>query len=390
MSESSRSFFYILVVYAVFFFLPLTDVFTQKSLLEGVFMLQNYIQEHTLTCLLPALFIAGSIAAFVSQASITKYFSPGSNPILAYGIGSVSGTILAVCSCTVLPLFSGIYTRGAGLGPAIAFVYSGPAINVTSIFLTMKVLGMEMGVARIVGSIGFAFAIGVTMGRIFKKEDAERQAQIKSRIAERARPIYQDILFIGLQVLVLIFATYSKPDSPDSWQMSVYEYRFWIVSGLVLCIIGLAFTWFSGFERATWMDETFEFSKLILPMLLLGVFLAGVFLGRPGSEYGFIPKVWIGNLVGGNSLLANFFASFVGAFMYFATLTEIPILEGLMGSGMGKGPALALLLSGPALSLPNMLVLKEIIGWKKTITYTVLVVIFATLTGYGYGTLLEY
>lgn len=385
MSDTTKSFLYILAVYVAFFFLPLTDNFTQGSIMEGFFMLQNYVQEHTLTCLVPALFIAGAIAAFVSQASIIKYFSPGSNPALAYGIGSVSGTILAVCSCTVLPLFSGIYTRGAGLGPAIAFVYSGPAINVTSIFLTMKVLGMELGIARVIGSIIFALVIGLIMGAIFKKEDAERQSQIKSRPHERSHPVHQDILFIGLQVLVLFFATYSRPDSTDSWQMPIYEYRFWIVGGLVLAIIGLAFSWFNSFERKTWMEETLEFSKLILPMLLLGVFLAGIFLGRPGSEYGFIPKDWIANLVGGNSLLANFVASFTGAFMYFATLTEIPILEGLMGSGMGKGPALALLLSGPALSLPNMLVLKTIIGWKKTIVFCLLVVVFSTFTGYGYG-----
>jgi uncharacterized protein len=388
MSDTTKSFIYILLVYLAFFFLPLTDSFTQGSIMEGFYMLQDYVREHTLTCLLPALFIAGAIAAFVSQASIIKYFSPGSNPALAYGLGSISGTVLAVCSCTVLPLFSGIYTRGAGLGPAIAFVYSGPAINVTSIFLTMKVLGLEMGVARIVGSVIFALVIGLIMGKIFQKEDSDRQSNIvKTRKQERSRPIYQDVLFIGLQVLVLFFATFSKPDSPESWLMPIYEYRFWIVGGLVLGIIALAFSWFNGFERTTWMEETLEFSKLILPMLLLGVFLAGIFLGRPGSEFGFIPKEWIQNVVGGNSLLANFVASFIGAFMYFATLTEIPILEGLMGSGMGKGPALALLLSGPALSLPNMLVLKSVIGWQKTIVYCLLVVGFSTITGYLYGML---
>ncbi|MCC5816710.1 MAG: permease [Leptospira sp.] len=388
MSDTTKSFVYILLVYIAFFFLPLTDSFTQGSIMEGFYMLQDYVREHTLTCLVPALFIAGAIAAFVSQASIIKYFSPGSNPALAYGLGSVSGTVLAVCSCTVLPLFSGIYTRGAGLGPAIAFVYSGPAINVTSIFLTMKVLGLEMGVARIVGSVIFALVIGLIMGKIFQKEDSDRQSNIvKTRNQERSRPIYQDVLFIGLQVLVLFFATFSKPDSPESWLMPIYEYRFRIVGGLVLGIIALAFSWFNGFERTTWMEETLEFSKLILPMLLLGVFLAGIFLGRPGSEFGFIPKEWIQNVVGGNSLLANFVASFIGAFMYFATLTEIPILEGLMGSGMGKGPALALLLSGPALSLPNMLVLKSVIGWQKTIVYCLLVVGFSTITGYLYGML---
>jgi len=350
-------------------------------------MLQEYAREHVLTCLIPAFFIAGAIAVFVSQASVLKYFGATARKILSYSVASVSGTVLAVCSCTVLPLFAGIYTRGAGIGPATAFLYSGPAVNVLAIVLTARILGWELGLARAIGAILFAVITGLLMAFIFRKEDAKRQAgQIYLPDEEgKGRTLTQDALFILTLVLILIFAAFARPaqGSTGIWPM-IFAVKWYITAGLLIILGFMLKSWFVKEERSTWVQSTWGFMKQIFPLLGAGVLVAGFMLGRPGHP-ALIPEHYIASLVGGNSLWANLLASVSGALMYFATLTEVPILQGLIGSGMGKGPALSLLLAGPALSLPNMLVIGGVMGVKKTAVFCVIIVILSTIAGMTYG-----
>jgi uncharacterized membrane protein YraQ (UPF0718 family) len=350
-------------------------------------MLQEYARQHVLTCLIPAFFIAGAITVFVSQASVLKYFGATANKILSYSVASVSGTVLAVCSCTVLPLFAGIYTRGAGIGPATAFLYSGPAINVLAIILTAKVLGWQLGLARAIGAVAFAVITGLLMAFIFRKDDANRQTGELFLPDEevKSRPLWQDALYMLTMVLILIFASFAKPTADDGaiWRF-IFSAKWYLTAGFVVVLAMMLKSWFVKKELVGWLEATWGFMKQILPLLLGGVLVAGFLLGRPGYP-ALIPETAIQALVGGNSLWANFFASVAGALMYFATLTEVPILQGLIGSGMGQGPALALLLAGPALSLPSMIALTSIMGIKKTAVYCTIVVVLSTIAGMGYG-----
>jgi len=390
--------FLILVgVFLFIYFLPVFNPGVQKALLESFILLNDYAQKHVLFCLIPAFFIAGAIGVFVSQASVLKYLGTKAKKWLAYSVAAVSGAILAVCSCTILPLFAGIYKRGAGLGPAVAFLYSGPAINVLAIILTARILGFEMGVARAVGAIVFSVVIGLLMQFIFGREEEERQKGFEALpVANDKRSLWQYVVYFFSMVGILIFASWSKPDASSGdvaqtplvkFWLSVYNIHWYLVLffGIVLAVV--LYLWFTRDEMKEWIDQTWGFAKQILPLLFAGVLVAGFLLGRPNTDNGIIPAQWIAGLVGGNSLQANLFASISGALMYFATLTEVPILQGLMGAGMGKGPALALLLAGPALSLPNMLVIRSVMGTKKTLVYVALVVIMATITGMIYGRL---
>lgn len=336
------------------------------NLLQGGWdALLAYLSAHVLTCLVPAFFIAGAIAVFISQASVIKYFGPQAKKLLSYSVASVSGTILAVCSCTVLPLFGGIYKRGAGIGPAVAFLYSGPAINVLAIVYTARILGFDLGLARAIGAVVFAAGIGLIMALIYRKEESLKDsAAFDALVADpESKKWWQQVVFFAVMVGILIFAASKN----------------WIVTGILLVILLLVlWRWFTRGEIGMWMKETLRFVRLIVPWLLVGVFAAGIITT-------FVPQDAVTNWVGGSSLFANFIASFLGALMYFATLTEVPIVSAFMNLGMGKGPTLALLLAGPALSLPNMLVIRNIMGTKKMLTYVGLVVVFATITGYIFG-----
>jgi len=414
-------------VFLVFFWLPIDNNRFTGSVIESLALAKWYAQEHVLLCLVPAFFIAGAISVFVSQAAVMKYLGAGAKKIMSYGVASVSGSILAVCSCTVLPLFAGIWKRGAGLGPAIAFLYSGPAINVLAIVLTARVLGLPLGVARAVGAVLFSVVIGLIMHLMFRKEEqAKAQAALHMPEPEVERPLWQNVIYFASMVGVLIFATWGKPEQPVGVWNAVYGVKWWL-TGLFGIVLGVLLTkWFhvkafkvvlaaavvlvlafafphlpliafsAGIialvvlltttrgETESWFLSTWDFAKLITPLLFGGVLVAGFLLGRPGSE-GLIPSKWVAGLVGGNSLGANLFSSVVGAFMYFATLTEVPILQGLLGAGMGQGPALALLLAGPALSLPNMLVIRSVMGTKKTMAFVSLVIVMATISGMIFG-----
>ncbi|MCX8123703.1 MAG: permease [Spirochaetes bacterium] len=416
---------YIMVIFLAFYYLPLGNPRFNNAVFEALELTKWYAREHVLLCLVPAFFIAGAIAAFVSHNSVMKYLGPTAPKVLAYGVASVSGTILAVCSCTVLPLFAGIYTMGAGLGPATAFLYSGPAINVLAIILTARVLGLTIGVARALGAILFSVIIGAVMHLIFRKEEIQKaKAMMDIPEPETRRPLWQTVIYFSLMVAILVFANWGKPATAEGLWYTIFSYK-WEITAVSSVLFGLTLgAWFgvkwwkiiasfvvvgavavigspmvsfaTGIvaltlitatekgEMVHWLQQTWSFTQQILPLLLGGVLVAGFLLGRPGHD-GIIPSEWISTAVGGNSLFANFISSLMGAFMYFATLTEVPILQGLLGSGMGYGPALALLLAGPALSLPSMLVIRSVIGTKKTVIYVSLVVIMATISGLIFG-----
>ncbi len=369
------------------FYLPLEMLPFRNPLFEALALVKWYAREHVLLCLVPAFLIAGAIAVFVSQASVIKYFGAKANKFLSYGVASVSGTILAVCSCTVLPLFSGIYRRGAGLGPATAFLYSGPAINILAIILTARILGWELGIARVIGSVVFSVVVGLLMHLIFIKEERSRKnaGELLAGEEQSSRSLLQDGLYFSAMVALLIFANWVEPQAGEQgfWAL-IYSAKWYISTVLLGLITVMLVSWFKKEERVEWVSSSWGFAKQIMPFLLIGVMIAGLLLGRPGEE-GLIPSQIIADAVGGNSLAANFIASIAGAFMYFATLTEVPILQGLISSGMGKGPALALLLAGPALSLPNMLVIRGVIGTQKTFVYVSLVVVMATISGILFG-----
>ncbi len=360
-----------------------------SAVLESLKLLKWYAREHVLLCLIPAFFIAGGIGCFVNQGAVLRYLGAGANKFLAYGVAAVSGSILAVCSCTVLPIFAGIHKRGAGLGPACAFLYSGPAINVLAIILTARVLGPRLGVARAVGAVVFSVVIGLAMHFLFRKEEAERARSAPAAPeGEPARPLWKSAAFFGAMVGVLVFANWGRPADPAAASLyaGIYRVRFWIAGAFLLGLMPMVFGWFSRRELSEWTSSTWGFAKQILPLLAAGVLTAGLLLGAPGSEdAGLIPRAWVERMVSGNSFGANAFASVAGALMYFATLTEVPILEGLVNKGMGQGPALALLLAGPALSLPNMLVIRSVMGTRKTLCYVGLVVVMATASGMLFG-----
>jgi len=386
--------FIIIGGFLLFYFLPLESFSFRNPLFEALAMLNMYAREHVIFSLIPAFLIAGAIYQFLDQNAVLKYLGAKTNKVLAYFVASISGSVLTVCSCTVLPLFSGIYKKGAGLGPAIAFLYSGPAINVLAIILTARVLGWQLGLARAIGAVIFSIIIGLCTHFIFLSEEKERQSNGELQFGSSesdpdGRTGFQNLLYFISMIGFMVFANWAKPQAGDQslWAL-IFQYKWHLAIAFVLLFIYILVTWFQKQEITPWLESSWSFTQQILPLLFLGIFFAGLLLGRPGEE-GFIPSRFIATLVGGNSLSANFFASIVGAFMYFATLTEIPILQGLIGSGMGQGPALALLLAGPALSLPNMLVIRSVVGTKKTLVYITLVVIMATISGMIYGNIIN-
>ena len=386
--------FVIIGGFLLFYFLPLESFGFRNPIFEALAMLNMYAREHVIFSLIPAFLIAGAIYQFLDKNAVLKYLGAKTNKVLAYFVASLSGSILTVCSCTVLPLFSGIYKKGAGLGPAMAFLYSGPAVNVLAIIMTARVLGWQIGLARALGAVIFSVIIGLCMHFVFLSEEKERQANGELQLGTGndqadGRTGLQNILYFVSMIGFMVFANWARPQAGDQslWAL-IFQYKWYLAIAFTLLFIYILINWFQKQEIIPWVESSWSFTQQIIPLLFLGIFFAGLLLGRPGEE-GLIPSRFVASLVGGNSLSANFFASLVGAFMYFATLTEIPILQGLIGSGMGQGPALALLLAGPALSLPNMLVIRSVVGTKKTFVYVVLVVIMATISGMVYGNIIQ-
>jgi len=383
----NKKLIYFVLIFIVIYFLPFNEVRISNAIQEAFLMLSEYAREHVLLCLVPAFFIAGAITVFVNQQAVIKYFGPKAKKYISYSVASVSGAILAVCSCTVLPLFKGIYKKGAGLGPAISFLYSGPAINIIAIVLSAKVLGLKLGAARTIGAIIFAIAIGLLMQFIFRKEDEKRigdERMFSRGDFEMPRKLYQDAIYMAVMVGILIFMNWSPSRGSSTFWDFVFSIKWIITIALGILLFAIVLAWFKREELKDWAIATRDFALQIIPLLFIGVLAAGFLLGRPGHE-ALIPSEYVKALVGGNSFFANFFASFSGALMYFATLTEIPILQGLLGAGMGQGPALAILLAGPSLSLPSILVIAGELGWKKTLVYVILVVVMSTLAGWFFG-----
>ena len=390
--ENMRKPIILVLVFIAAYFIPFQHPNIQASIMEAFFLLQYYVREHVLQTLIPAFFIAGAIANFLSQGAVIKYFGGGAHKVLAYSVASVSGSVLAVCSCTVLPLFAGIYKKGAGLGPALAFLYSGPAINILAIILTARVLGWELGLARAIGAVIFAIVIGLIMALLYRKEDRGRTESPMQGLEDEApekRSQLQNLAYFLVLILILVLAALGRPEEAAGLWYAVYQAKWYLVAALLIILGFMVWRWFDREERVSWVESTRDFALQILPLLFAGVLAAGFFMGRPESDAGLIPVQYIEALVGGNSFRANLFASVIGAFMYFATLTEVPILQGLLGSGMGQGPALALLLAGPALSLPNMLVIRSVLGTKKTIIFVALVAIMATISGMIFGVIMS-
>jgi uncharacterized membrane protein YraQ (UPF0718 family) len=428
------------VLFLACFYLPVGIPRFDGAVTESLQLVKWYAREHVLLCLVPAFFIAGAISVFVSQASVMKYLGARANKVLAYGVASVAGSVLAVCSCTVLPLFAGIYKMGAGLGPATAFLYAGPAINVLALILTARILGLELGLARAVGAVAFSILIGLLMHLLYRREETARAtSQVALPEVAVSRPLWKNASYFAAMVGILVFANWARsgdvravflccPNGLSTYAVEgtlvertdeiitirntegktrmlqtsllkdvetvrknglyegIYRSRWALVIALLAAFALMVRSWFRGEELREWVEATWGFAKQILPLLLIGVLVSGFLLGRPGPDHeGLIPSAWVNTTLGGNSLRANLFASVAGAFMYFATLTEVPIVQGLMGAGMGKGPALALLLAGPALSLPSILVIRSVMGTRKTLVYVSLVVIIATISGVTFG-----
>jgi uncharacterized protein len=378
--------------FAAAYFLPIESPRAQGAFLEGLFLLKDYARQHVLLCLVPAFFIAGAIGQFISQGAVLRYLGASAPRPVAYGVASVSGSILAVCSCTVLPLFAGIYRRGAGLGPATAFLYSGPAINVLAMILTARVLGLDLGIARAAGAVGFAVVVGLLMAGLFHTDEARRQRNGPDPFAAASPPTvrrpWQDAVFLATMVAILVVANWGASNQGVGLFAAVYRVHWELTLVGVAMLTLMMLRWYEKDELKAWVEASWGFAKQITPLLLGGIVVSGWLMGRPGTDAGLIRSSWIASSVGGNGLAANLLASVAGAFMYFATLTEVPILQTLLGSGMGRGPALALLLAGPALSLPSMIVIRSYLGTRKTAAYVSLVVVLATATGWLYGSLI--
>ena len=416
MNKELKVFLGLVVVFLGLYFLPVDSARFQGAVIEAFRLARWYAREHVLLCLVPAFFIAGAIGVFVSQDAVMKYFGPRAHKGLSYGVASVSGTILAVCSCTVLPLFGGIYLRGAGLGPAIAFLYSGPAINVLAIVLTARVLGWRLGLARAVGAIAFSVIIGLLMHLIFLKEErakADEAAAAPFDSAGESRPLWKTSILLLSMIGILVFANWARPVEPTGPWHVLFAAKWWLTAAFSLLLAMSVLLFVGRRERGEWGEQTWGFAKQITPLLFAGVLAAGFLLGSPAStDAGVVPNAWVQALVGDSpqallSILGkpegthvqwldavwpvwtSFFAALAGALMYFATLTEVPIVRGLLDSGMGQGPALALLLAGPALSLPSMLVINSILGPRKTLTFIGLVVLMATVTGMIFGAIVN-
>lgn len=425
----------IVVVFLAVYFMPLENQTFTTAIDATLDLSRWYAREHVVLCLLPAFLIAGVISVFVSQGSVIKYFGAKAKRWVAYTVAAVSGTILAVCSCTILPLFSSIHKRGAGLGPAVAFLYSGPAINILAIILTARILGAEIGIARFIGAVSFSVIIGLAMAFIYRKEEkVKADEQMNFPDVPENRPLWQTSFHFFTLVLILVFANWGRPaesDTSSAWYY-LWAYKWYITSAfglalvysmirilklktwqvvagalataltaiatgnpIITMVVGIAAVSAINLmdkadpsDNREWIISSWGFTKQIIPLLAVGVIIAGFLLGSTHDDTaiaGVIPNHWISALVGGNSIFSNFFASLVGAFMYFATLTEVPIIQGLIASGMGKGPALALLLAGPSLSLPNMLVIRGVMGNQKTFIYVILVVVLSTIAGLIFG-----
>ncbi len=371
MNTEWKKFFWLVAAFLVFYLVPMDSGTVRESLSSGLLLLQEYARKHVLTCLVPAFFIAGAIAVFVKKDSILQLLGPQAKKSIAYPVASVSGGILAVCSCTILPLFAGIYKRGAGIGPAVAFLFTGPAINVTAIFLTGNAIGWDFALGRLFFSVVIAIIVGLLMGVIFREDDEKNAADFPVGMEEEKPYSNRTIaLFLFFQFgILIILGVQIQP-----------TLKWGIALMFLLGLLYLVFFKYQKEDNAEWVSETWDLTKKIMPFLFVGIFAAGIIEVV-------IPDRWIHLSVGRNTLTGNAVASVSGALMYFATLTEVPIIQTLMKMGMSRGPALTLFLTGNSLSIPSILVLFNLMGRKKALTYIVLICTFSVLAGWIFGNL---
>ncbi|MFY9800530.1 MAG: permease [Methanoregula sp.] len=349
------------------------------GLTGGVMAFVDYITAHVLTCLIPAFFIAGAMNALLNKESITRYLGAKVPLWKAYPVAVVGGLLLAVCSCTILPLFAGIKKKGAGLGPAIAFLYTAPGTNILAIALTWSVIGADFALARIVLSITFAVIIGLVISTLFKEEvpDAPPTPIGCACAPGTAKEGGQTnvVLFIGTLVALLFVGTWNLFMENN---LAGIPLRFVILPFLILLVIIEARRWFTQDEQKSWLEETWSFMKTIFPLLFIGIFVAGVLSAL-------LPEGILGLYLGSNTVSANLIAVLFGTFMYFPTLVEVPMAKMFLDLGMARGPLLAYVLADPVLSLPSILVVRKYMGTKQTIVYVLLIVFFCTLAGLIYG-----
>ena len=338
-------------------------------ILAGSLALKEYIALHVLTCLIPAFLLAGAMVRFISKEAIIKYLGSSTNKLKSFSLASLASFFIAACSCTVIPVASGIYYQGAGVGAAFIFLWVAPAANILAIIYTGSILGTRMVISRIIAALLMAFVVGMVMSFIFRKEETKRIQNFTG--ANTGIIAKKDLILLILILASLLSPNYIIQKGPYSHKVIV-----WLVASVIMFMY--AFKVKPLDEIKKWLKESLWFVRIIFPLLLLGVFIVGV-IGR------LLPQDIIQRWLGGSGILASFLATVMGQIMYFATMTEAPFVDTLMKLGMGKGPALALLLTGPGMSLPNMLAIAKVFGLKKASVYILLVMILGTFVGWFFG-----
>ncbi|MEO0093354.1 MAG: permease [candidate division WOR-3 bacterium] len=340
-------------------------------ILAGLLALKDYIATHVLTCLVPAFLLAGAMVTFINREAILEYLGEKANKLKSFSLASIASFFVAACSCTVIPVSSGLYYSGAGVGVAFIVLWVAPAANILALIYTGSILGSKMIITRIVAALIMAFVVGFVMTLFFAKEKRAESVPTQPTGEKKGIIKKSDFIFLILILLSLLLPNYLVRTGSYFYKVLV-----WLIFTGIMVIYGLKVI---AKERLLdWLQETWWFVKVILPLLLIGVFVVGV-IGK------ILPENWIRNWLGGNGVVASFLATMIGAISYFATMTEAPFVHTLMKLGMGKGPALALLLTGPGLSLPNWLAIARVFGIKKSLVYVPTIVILGTLVGWFFG-----
>jgi uncharacterized membrane protein YraQ (UPF0718 family) len=338
--------------------------------LAGLIAVKDYIATHVLTCLVPAFLLAGAMVTFIDRDLILDHLGEKVSKLKSFSLAAGGSFLIAACSCTVIPVASGLYYAGAGVGSAFILLWVAPSSNILSLVYTGNILGAEMVISRIIAALLMAFLVGTVMSVVFRNE------QTKAVSTEQSKQNKQLISRQELTLLLLLLLSLLLPNYLITRQPYIYKIGVWALSTLIVA----CYAWMViPREKITiWLRESWWFVKIIFPLLLGGVFLVGI-IGKV------LPEEWIRQWLGGNGLLASFFGTLLGSVTYFATLTEAPFVDTLMGLGMGKGPALALLLTGPGISLPNWLAVGRVFGWKKAFVYVPLIIVSGTVMGWFFG-----
>jgi len=342
-------------------------------LMGGLYALKDYIALHVLTCLIPAFLLAGGIVTFVSREAIIGYLGAAARKLSSFSIAAGGSFFVAACSCTVIPVSSGIYYGGAGIGAAFILLWVAPAANILALVYTGQILGTQMVIARLASALLMSFAVGFVMAYAFYREEKSRVSTIQ--ISGGQLMTKKAIVLLLLLVAWLLAPNYIVSKGPY-WQKVVV----WAIGLVVVAVY--AWKTIDMEKLKAWLRETWWFVRIIFPLLLAGVFIVGI-IGA------LLPQEWVETWLGGSGLRQSFLATMIGAITYFATMTEAPFVDTLMNLGMGKGPALALLLTGPGISLPNWLAIARVFGVKKALVYIPTIIVLGTLVGWVAGAFLH-